>query len=116
MLCESWATVTQIGSVTFLRESLKVDGGKPVNHSNLIGSSFNFPQTRFGNDMLLKKVFHFQPLSSYTVKSNFVGNKGATTADSVVATRVDEVKDEILRISQNWGKRIREEWKSLKED
>ncbi|WVZ16419.1 hypothetical protein V8G54_009401 [Vigna mungo] len=57
-----------------------------------------------------------KPFSSYTVKSSFVGNKGATTAESVVATRTDEVRDVNLRISQNWAKRIQEEWKSLEED
>ncbi|WVZ06584.1 hypothetical protein V8G54_019930 [Vigna mungo] len=107
MLCESWAAVIQIGSVAILRENLKVDGGNPVNHSNLVGSSFNFPRTGFSHDMWLKKVFRFQPFSSYTVKSSFVGNKGTTTAESVVATRTDEVRD---------TKRIQEEWKSLEDD
>ncbi|WVZ25641.1 hypothetical protein V8G54_004185 [Vigna mungo] len=37
-------------------------------------------------------------------------------AKSVVATRTDEVRVEILRISHNWGKRIQEEYKSLEED
>ncbi|WVY97281.1 hypothetical protein V8G54_029432 [Vigna mungo] len=37
-------------------------------------------------------------------------------AKSVVATRADEVRVEILRTSQNWAKRIQEEWKSLEED
>ncbi|WVZ16441.1 hypothetical protein V8G54_009423 [Vigna mungo] len=37
-------------------------------------------------------------------------------AKSVVATTVDEVRVEILRTSQNWTKRIQEEWKSLEED
>ncbi|WVY93752.1 hypothetical protein V8G54_032840 [Vigna mungo] len=45
-----------------------------------------------------------------------LGNKGAATAESVVATRTDEVRDVNLRISQNWAKRIKEEWKSLEED
>ncbi|KOM48488.1 hypothetical protein LR48_Vigan07g219200 [Vigna angularis] len=36
--------------------------------------------------------------------------------ESIVAIRTDEVKDEILRISENWAKRIQEEWKSLEED
>ncbi|KOM49625.1 hypothetical protein LR48_Vigan08g045200 [Vigna angularis] len=115
-LCESWAVVTQIGSVTILLENLKVDGGNLVNHSNLVGSSFNFLGTGFSNDMWLKKVFRFQPFSSYTVKSSFVGNKGAATAESFVVTRTDEVRDLNLRISQNWAKRIQEEWKSLEED
>ncbi|WVZ15563.1 hypothetical protein V8G54_013129 [Vigna mungo] len=38
------------------------------------------------------------------------------TAKSVVATRADEVRVEILRTSQNWAKRIQEEWKLLEED
>ncbi|WVZ02921.1 hypothetical protein V8G54_023727 [Vigna mungo] len=88
MLCKSWATVTQIENVAIFRENLKVD----------------------------EKVFCFQPFSSYTVKSSFVGNKGATTTKRVVATRTDEVRDVNLRISQNWDKRIQEEWKSLEED
>ncbi|WVZ24212.1 hypothetical protein V8G54_002756 [Vigna mungo] len=38
-----------------------------------------------------------------------------TAAKSVVTT-ADEVRVEILRTSQNWAKRIQEEWKSLEED
>ncbi|WVZ08922.1 hypothetical protein V8G54_022268 [Vigna mungo] len=41
---------------------------------------------------------------------------GGAAAKSVVATRADEVRVEILRTSQNWAKRIQEEWKSLEED
>ncbi|WVY96990.1 hypothetical protein V8G54_029141 [Vigna mungo] len=44
-----------------------------------------------------------------------MGIDGAA-AKSVVATRVDEVRVEILRISKNWAKRIQEQWKSLEED
>ncbi|WVZ02191.1 hypothetical protein V8G54_022997 [Vigna mungo] len=39
-----------------------------------------------------------------------------TVVKSVVATRDDEVRVEILRTSQNWVKRTQEEWKSLVED
>ncbi|WVY95107.1 hypothetical protein V8G54_034195 [Vigna mungo] len=40
---------------------------------------------------------------------------GAATK-SVAATRADEFRVKILRTSQNWVKRIPEEWKSLEED
>ncbi|WVZ13545.1 hypothetical protein V8G54_011111 [Vigna mungo] len=89
MLCESLAAKTQIRSVEILHESLTLDGGNTVNHSNLVGSSFHFLGTRFSNDMWWKKVLCFHPLFNYTVKSSFVGNNGAV-AENVVATRADE--------------------------
>ncbi|WVZ24121.1 hypothetical protein V8G54_002665 [Vigna mungo] len=39
-----------------------------------------------------------------------------SSCQNFVATRENEIKDEILRISENWAKRIQEEWKSLEED
>ncbi|KOM51364.1 hypothetical protein LR48_Vigan09g002300 [Vigna angularis] len=64
-ICENWTTITQMGSVEILHESLQVEGA---------------------------------------------------VAKSVVATTADEVKVEIRRTSQNWAKRIQEEWKSLEEN
>ncbi|XP_047170476.1 probable ubiquitin-conjugating enzyme E2 25 isoform X2 [Vigna umbellata] len=106
--------------------STTADGSKTLNHSNFVGSSFHFPGAGFNNDMWSKKDLHFQPLSSYTVKSSFVGpfvpfsaapeplfdnsrvhypvgdgNNGAA-AESAVATISDEARDEILRKFQNF--------------
>ncbi|XP_052733866.1 probable ubiquitin-conjugating enzyme E2 25 isoform X4 [Vigna angularis] len=106
--------------------SKTADGSKTLNHSNFVGSSFHFPGAGFNNDMWSKKDLHFQPLSSYTVKSSFVGpfvpfsaapeplfdnsrvhypvgdgNNGAA-AESAVATISDEARDEILRKFQNF--------------